>query len=83
MFGLPCIVIPLAENQFEIASILQVNNAAIVVNSHELQSKFSDGIDLIMSKWDEYVQANLSLCDGLGIYRFLIEFQRLCEPEKY
>jgi UDP-2,4-diacetamido-2,4,6-trideoxy-beta-L-altropyranose hydrolase len=81
--GLPCIVIPLAENQFEIASKLEANNAAIVVNLHELQSKFSDGIDLIMSKWDEYVQANLSLCDGLGVYRFLIEFQHLCEPEKY
>ena len=81
--GLPCIVIPLAENQFEIASKLQVNNAVIVVNLYELQSKFSDGIDRIMSKWDEYVQANLSLCDGLGIYRFLMEFQRLCEPKKY
>jgi UDP-2,4-diacetamido-2,4,6-trideoxy-beta-L-altropyranose hydrolase len=81
--GLPCIVIPLAENQFEIAGRLQVNSAAVVVNLHELQSTFSEGFDRIMSKWDVYVQANLSLCDGLGIYRFLIEFQRLCEPEKY
>jgi len=81
--GLPSIVIPLAENQFEIASKLQVNNAVIVVYLHELQSKFSDGINQIMSQWDEYVQANLSLCDGLGINRFLIEFQRLCEPKKY
>jgi hypothetical protein len=59
MFGLTLFRNSLAENQFQIASKLQVNNPPIIVNSLELQSKFWDGINLILSKCDEYFQANL------------------------
>ena len=71
--GLPSIVIPLAENQHEIAKKLQIYNAGIVVELEELSKPFLDAYHQIISDWSSYHNANLLVCDGLGTYRVLTE----------
>jgi UDP-2,4-diacetamido-2,4,6-trideoxy-beta-L-altropyranose hydrolase len=81
--GLPSILIPLAENQTEIARELESINAAIIIDVDKIQDDLMYAVDKVISNWREFSEANLSICDGLGMYRFLMEFERLNDPQKY
>ena len=81
--GLPCILIPLAGNQVENSIRLKTKNASIVIELDEIQSLLIGALDEMTTNWCVYSLANFSLCDGLGIYRFQLEFERFCEPLKY
>lgn len=75
--GLPSVIIPVAENQYEIAQILQLKRASVVVNLSELDTSFLDAYEKVKAMWSVYVRANLALCDGLGVYRVLAGIKHL------
>jgi UDP-2,4-diacetamido-2,4,6-trideoxy-beta-L-altropyranose hydrolase len=79
--GLPSIMIPIAENQIEIARIFQEKNASVILNLSQLDTELSNAIDKIESDWHNYRLANLSICDGLGVYRVVAEIEQLFKPQ--
>ncbi|WP_387463031.1 UDP-2,4-diacetamido-2,4,6-trideoxy-beta-L-altropyranose hydrolase [Photorhabdus sp. RM323S] len=75
--GLPSIIIPQAENQQENSKQLQLNKAAICIEIDQIQSKFLAAFDELILNWLSFYDANIKLCDGLGIYRATREIQKL------
>ncbi len=80
--GLPSILVPLADNQREIANQLVKSRAAICVNLETLDNDLLDSIECLKSDWDGYVARNLNLCDGLGVYRVSSHIIQLLNPDK-
>ena len=81
--GLPSIIIPLAENQLSISKALVKAQSAIIVDLNDIESCLLDSLQLLLSNWCSYYQANLKLCDGLGLYRLLLEVDNLNEISKH
>lgn len=79
--GLPSVVVPLADNQREIAYQLVKNNAAICVSLEALGDDLLDSIDCLNKDWEGYVRRNLNLCDGLGVYRVISYIKQLLNIE--
>ena len=81
--GLPSIIIPLAENQLSISKALVKAQSAIIVDLNDIESCLLDSLQLLLSNWCSYYQENLKLCDGLGLYRLLLEIDNLNEIPKH
>ncbi|ACH65069.1 FlmD [Aliivibrio fischeri MJ11] len=81
--GLPSIIIPLAENQLSISKALVKAQSAIIVNLNDIENCLLDCFRLLVNDWYSYYQANLKLCDGLGLYRVLLEIDNLNEDSKH
>jgi len=75
--GLPSLIIPLAENQQTIAKNLVKRNAAILVEQTNIEQQLIPSFLTLINKWDEYRQANLKLCDGLGVNRVVNSINNL------
>ena len=75
--GIPSIIIPLAENQRDIANNLEIAKAAIKVELVEIESNLFNAIQELINSWQAYYETNISLCDGLGRERVLQEIQKL------
>ena len=75
--GLPSIVIPLADNQREIAQKLDVSKAAILIELDDIDSSLAKKIAEIAVRWESIHDANLQLCDGLGVNRLMLELSKL------
>lgn len=67
--GLPCVIIPLAENQREICDRLVSNGAGIKVELDCIERELCDAIRLLRDYWSKFRAANLKLCDGQGVTR--------------
>lgn len=67
--GIPNIIIPLADNQLTIACNLVKVHASILVEKENLNSDLVRAYKALIENWAEFRQANLSLCDGLGVRR--------------
>jgi len=80
--GLPSIVIPLADNQREIAQKLDVAKAAILIELDDIDSSLAKKIAEIAVRWESIHDANFRLCDGLGVNRLMQELSKLECPSK-
>lgn len=79
--GLPSIIIPLANNQFAISEALVDAQSAIIVELDDIENSLLGEVQFLLDNWFSYYQANLKVCDGLGLYRFLSEVDRLKNDE--
>lgn len=80
--GIPSIIIPLAENQHTISKNLVESEAAICIQLDEIEDKLCSSLELLVSQWFRYRNANLSLCDGLGAQRVVREIEVQFDKEK-
>jgi len=67
--GLPNIIVPLADNQRTISEQLVKVGAAIKVDLSDLSRQLLTAYQTMLDSWDHMRLANLSLCDGLGVFR--------------
>jgi UDP-2,4-diacetamido-2,4,6-trideoxy-beta-L-altropyranose hydrolase len=75
--GLPSIVIPIADNQKEIASILNTESISICLSIDDIDNKLDSSLRELLSNLDSYKTKNLSICDGLGVFRIATELKSL------
>lgn len=75
--GIPSIVIPLADNQNDIASSLALSKAAINIELSNIEEQIEDAYKKIINNWKGYQKANLELCDGKGTMRVMKEILQL------
>tara|TARA_R110001599_G_scaffold3083_1_gene17214 strand:- start:11062 stop:12579 length:1518 start_codon:yes stop_codon:yes gene_type:complete len=75
--GIPNIIIPLADNQLTIAKNLVTANASILVEKDNISSELVSSCKVLIKKWSEFRQANLKLCDGLGVRRVVMRVNNL------
>lgn len=69
--GIPSILIPLADNQLAIASSLENNNAAIVVQRDNLNSSILKAYLKLVEHKVEMRDSCFRICDGYGLRRVL------------
>jgi len=67
--GIPSIIIPLADNQLTVARNLVAVNASILVEKENISSELVSAYKALIENWSAFSQANLKLCDGLGVRR--------------
>lgn len=67
--GLPSIIIPLADNQKMVTEQLVKAGAAIQVSLSDISSQLRNAYQTVIKEWDRLRLTNLSLCDGLGVFR--------------
>lgn len=67
--GLPSIIIPLADNQFEISGQLQKEEVAIKLDLNDIESNFANVFEMVVKNWKAMHYKNLRICDGLGVKR--------------
>ena len=75
--GIPSIIIPLAENQTDIANNLAAVKAVIKVELTDFNNSFINAYEDILRNWQGYHETNMALCDGLGTDRVFQQIQRL------
>lgn len=75
--GLPSIIIPLAENQSDIANELVKHKAALRVPLENIESSLLCSLEQLQRHWSSYYESNLSICDGLGVYRVVEEIENI------
>lgn len=67
--GLPSIIIPLAENQLDIARKLVEYKVAIEVSLDHIEVSIVKAFDLLRQDLSFYSNNGLKLCDGMGVER--------------
>ena len=75
--GLPSILIPVADNQSEICLRLVGSGAAIAVDMESVSSQLKPAFLKLYEGWGGYSKASLSVCDGRGASRVLLEIEDL------
>lgn len=79
--GIPSIIIPIADNQNNIAIQLEQAKAVKVVELNNIKHGLFNALHEIISEWERYSAHNFVLCDGLGYKRTIKQlkrFVRLC-----
>jgi UDP-2,4-diacetamido-2,4,6-trideoxy-beta-L-altropyranose hydrolase len=79
--GLPSIIVPLAENQKMVCQQLTKSGVALLLNFDNITTKFQAQFSQLIKKYDSYIQKNLLLCDGLGLYRAAFAINQLFQTE--
>ena len=69
--GLPSVLIPLADNQIDIARVFSENGAAELVSLDNIDEELINRLLTIRKHWKSYSQRNMRICDGLGIGRVI------------
>jgi len=69
VLGLPCVLVPFAANQVDVAAAMQAAHAAIVIGQGALDVELPAALAHLHSDWLSYVQANLAVSAGLGCRR--------------
>jgi UDP-2,4-diacetamido-2,4,6-trideoxy-beta-L-altropyranose hydrolase len=64
--GLPSIIIPIAENQLDIARNIANSGAAILIEINSIDTDLESALSELIINWSEYHEASLKLTDGLG-----------------
>jgi len=77
--GLPSIIIPIADNQLDIARNVANSGAAIMLEINRINADFEAGLRKIILNWNKYHNANLKLTDGLGTERVVSAIEHLFE----
>ena len=75
--GLPSIIIPIADNQKDIAENIANTGAAIKLNIADIESGFKNAYKLLTDNWLEYRLANFKITDGLGAFRVVKHVESL------
>jgi UDP-2,4-diacetamido-2,4,6-trideoxy-beta-L-altropyranose hydrolase len=75
--GIPSVIVPLAENQMDIAINLEIAKAVVKVDLEKLSLSCSQAYLELLNNWQEYHETNLELCDGLGLKRVVQEIKKL------
>ncbi|MGA4604090.1 UDP-2,4-diacetamido-2,4,6-trideoxy-beta-L-altropyranose hydrolase [Pseudoalteromonas maricaloris] len=75
--GLPCIVVPLAENQRTICTNLVKSGAALSIELPSLLEKFKSSYDRLIQDYEIMREASLGVCDGKGVQRLVKEISEL------
>jgi UDP-2,4-diacetamido-2,4,6-trideoxy-beta-L-altropyranose hydrolase len=75
--GLPSIIIPIADNQIDIAEKIAKSGAAITLNIENIESDFKVAFKDLVHNWLEYRVENFKLTDGLGVFRVTYEIEKL------
>jgi UDP-2,4-diacetamido-2,4,6-trideoxy-beta-L-altropyranose hydrolase len=75
--GLPSIIIPIADNQLDIARNVANSGAAILLELNRIKFDFVTVMKEIMCNWNKYHIASLKLTDGLGAERVVSEIEHL------
>lgn len=79
--GLPSIIVPLADNQAEIARQLVKYKAVLCMTLDRLQTNLLDCLQRLCDNWAVFHESNLRLCDGLGVFRVALEAEQLLLAE--
>ena len=75
--GLPSIIVPIAENQKDIALNVSNSGAAILLEFDRISIDFKAAFNEITLNWKKYHKASLQLTDGLGAKRVITEIEKL------
>ena len=75
--GVPSVIIPLADNQHDIAQKMVEVNAVISLDVQSVGIKLLAAVGDIKAKYESFRTANLGLCDGLGVKRVVSSINRL------
>jgi UDP-2,4-diacetamido-2,4,6-trideoxy-beta-L-altropyranose hydrolase len=67
--GLPSLIIPIADNQLEIAKVIESSCSAIVVQRDCLKLDFKTSFLKLLNNIEIYRNNSFKLCDALGVYR--------------
>jgi len=74
--GIPSIIVPIADNQKNIAQQLADANAVKVVELNDIKTELFSALQDIITQWKSYSRHNLALCDGLGCKRTIKQLER-------
>jgi UDP-2,4-diacetamido-2,4,6-trideoxy-beta-L-altropyranose hydrolase len=77
--GLPSIIIPIADNQLDIARNVANSGAAMLLELNRINIDFETVLKEIIFNWNKYHKASLKLTDGLGAERVVSEIEHLFE----
>ena len=77
--GLPSIIIPIADNQLEIARNIANSGAAILLELNRVSVDFETVLKELIFNWEKYHTASLNLTDGLGAERVVRSIEHLFE----
>lgn len=75
--GLPSIIVPIAENQRDIARNIANSGASILLELDRIPIDFEPVFNEIILNWQQYHMASLQLTDGLGAKRVISEIENL------
>ena len=70
--GLPNIIIPLADNQTEIANQLEKEGVSLKLDLAKVESVFPKAFRAVVKNWQAMHKKSLSICDGLGVKRVIL-----------
>ncbi len=77
--GLPSIIIPIAQNQIDIANNVASSNAAILLNINDIENGLASALNEISTHWNLYHEASLALVDGRGALRVVNTMEQLID----
>jgi UDP-2,4-diacetamido-2,4,6-trideoxy-beta-L-altropyranose hydrolase len=69
--GIPSIIVPLADNQTEIGSLLDSNGIAVKVEIDQIEQCLINAIHIVVENFEQMKEKNLAICDGKGVVRVL------------
>jgi len=75
--GLPSIIVPIAENQIDIAENIANAGAAIKLNIGDIELGFKNAFNQIIDNWSVYRRANFMITDGQGAFRVIKQIENL------
>ncbi len=75
--GIPAIIVPIAENQKDIATALKKAKAAEVIQLDEIDETMAIMLERVMENWSLYREANFALCDGKGCDRVIAHIKKV------
>ncbi|MBH0067368.1 UDP-2,4-diacetamido-2,4,6-trideoxy-beta-L-altropyranose hydrolase [Pseudoalteromonas sp. NZS100] len=67
--GIPSILVPIADNQNDIANALVNAGAIKIINIEDIGNQLLASIDHLVTHWQYYSNLNFALCDGMGVKR--------------
>jgi len=77
--GLPSIIIPIADNQLDIAHNVANSGAAILLELSRINDDFKTVLKEVIFNWNKYHKASLKLTDGTGAGRVVNAIEHLFE----
>lgn len=75
--GLPSIIIPIADNQADIAENIANAGAAIKLAIEDIEPDFKAAFKLLTTNWLEFRLNNFKITDGLGAFRVVEQIENL------
>ncbi|MCG9752994.1 UDP-2,4-diacetamido-2,4,6-trideoxy-beta-L-altropyranose hydrolase [Vibrio brasiliensis] len=75
--GMPSIIVPLADNQKEICRQLVTHKMALAIEQARIDSDIKTLFLELCANWNDFVQNNFAICDGIGAQRVVNELYRL------